>query len=46
MLWKRGEEWRIDFKELNQSLEGRVGVCPTEKLRKVLYVLETGSMKV
>lgn len=37
---------RIDFQGTEPSLEGRVGVCPTEKLRKVLYVLETGSMKV
>lgn len=37
---------RIDFQGTELSLEGRVGVCQTEKLRKVLYVLETGSMKV
>lgn len=37
---------RRDFQGTELSLEGRVGVCQTEKLRKVLYVLETGSMKV
>lgn len=41
----RDEESEQTSKELN-CFKGRIGVCQTEKLRKVLYVLETGSMKV